>query len=105
MTLPKSFPQYLKSTTITSTSSPAKAEHLPPHRSYDHAIELLDEHDLPSVGPIYSTSQAESIVLKQEIDSLLSKDSSDLRKLPSVLQSSSPRKKVAHFDFVSTTDS
>ena len=36
--------------------SKAKAEKLPPHRSYDHTIDLIDEGNLPPVVPIYSTS-------------------------------------------------
>jgi transposase InsO family protein len=53
--------------------SKARAEKLPSHRSYDHAIDLIDETNLPPVGPIYSTSSAESQALKVEIDGLLAK--------------------------------
>ena len=53
--------------------SKARADTLPPHRSYDHGIDLLDDKDLPPVGPIYSTSSVESLALKSEIDSLLAK--------------------------------
>lgn len=53
--------------------SKVRAERLPPHRPYDHSIDLVDGVDLPTVGPIYSTSAAESSALKAEINSLLSK--------------------------------
>lgn len=53
--------------------SKAKAEILPPSRSYDHTIDLIDDGNLPSIGAIYSTSIAESKALKDEIDGLLAK--------------------------------
>lgn len=53
--------------------SKARADDLPPHRPYDHTIELLDEKDLPPIGPIYGTSAPEAKALKTEIDELLSK--------------------------------
>ena len=53
--------------------SKAKAETLPIHRPYDHTIDLLEETDLPPLGPIYSTSPVESKALKAEIDTLLEK--------------------------------
>ena len=53
--------------------SKARAEALPPQRPYDHAIDLLDEKDLPPLGPIYSTSPVESKALKEEIDTLMAK--------------------------------
>lgn len=53
--------------------SKVKADQLPPHRRYDHHIDLLDEKDLPPVGPIYSTSTHEAKALKTEIDTLLGK--------------------------------
>ena len=53
--------------------SKARAETLPPHRSYDHSIELIDPKDIPSVGPIYSTSASEAKELKSQIDGLLAK--------------------------------
>lgn len=64
--VPSEYSEYL------DVFSKARAERLPPHRPYDHAIELLDESDIPAVGPIYSTSSAESQALKTEIDTLLS---------------------------------
>ena len=53
--------------------SKAKAESLPEARPYDHTIELLDDKDLPPLGPIYSTSPNEAKVLKDNIDDLLSR--------------------------------
>ena len=53
--------------------SKLRAEKLPPHRSYDHSIELIDSQDLPPLGPIYSTSIPEAKALKAELDSLLAK--------------------------------
>ena len=51
--------------------SKARAEKLPPHRPYDHSIDLIDPKDIPTVGPIYSTSAAEAQELKSQIDGLL----------------------------------
>lgn len=53
--------------------SKARAEKLPPHRSYDHSIDLINPDDLPAVGPIYSTSASEAQVLQSEIKGLLAK--------------------------------
>lgn len=63
-------PRYHK---FVDVFSKIRADDLPPHRSYDHGIELLDEKDLPPVGPIYSTAAPEAKALKVEIDDLLSK--------------------------------
>jgi hypothetical protein len=52
--------------------SKSRADKLPPHRPYDHAIELEGD-SLPRTGPIYSTSSKESEILKSNIDELLSK--------------------------------
>lgn len=53
--------------------SKARADKLPPHRSYDHSIDLIDPKDIPAVGPIYSLSANEAQTLKSEIDSLLAR--------------------------------
>jgi hypothetical protein len=66
-TVPKEFHDML------DVFSKAKGEALPEHRSYDHKIDLIDEKNLPPLGPIYSTSPNESKVLKEEIDSLLAR--------------------------------
>ena len=63
--VPETFHEYI------DVFSKARAEKLPPHRSYDHAIEMINESDLPAVGPIYSTSAIEAQTLKSEIDALL----------------------------------
>ena len=65
--VPSTFHEYL------DVFSKARAEKLPPHRSYDHSVELIDVNDLPAVGPIYSTSAIEAQALKSEIDGMLAK--------------------------------
>jgi len=51
--------------------SESSAEQLPPHRPYDHRIEVTG--DLPPIGPIYSMSSAEQEELKGYIDEHLRK--------------------------------
>ena len=48
------------------------ASHLPPHRAYDHAIDL-EEGKQPPYGPIYSMSEQELQTLREQLDNLLGK--------------------------------
>lgn len=52
--------------------SPKEAERLPPHRSYDHDIKLLEGKTLP-FGPLYAMSREELKVLKEWIEDNLRK--------------------------------
>ena len=65
--VPSTFHEYL------DVFSKARAEKLPPHRSYDHSVDLIYTNDLPAVGPTYSTSAIEAQALKSEIDGMLAK--------------------------------
>jgi hypothetical protein len=46
------------------------ADALPPHRSFDHAIDLIDRPDLPW-GPIYPLSAVELKALREYLDQIL----------------------------------
>ena len=52
--------------------SKTKAEALPPHRSYDHAINLVPDSK-PPFGPIYRLSEVEEKALKDFLDENLAK--------------------------------
>ncbi|KAH0608011.1 uncharacterized protein H6S33_002063 [Morchella sextelata] len=49
---------------------PSEADKLPPHRSYDHAIDL-EPGKQPPWGPVYSLSEAELKVLREYLDKML----------------------------------
>jgi hypothetical protein len=48
----------------TDVFSPKEAEKLPPHRSYDHSIRLIEGKTLP-FGPLYAMSRNELIALRE----------------------------------------
>jgi transposase InsO family protein len=51
-----------------------EADRLPPHRTYDHAIELRPENkEAHGYGPLYGMSQNELLVLRKYLDENLSK--------------------------------
>ena len=52
--------------------SAADAEALPPHRPYDHTIDL-EEGAAPPYGPIYSMSETELKALREYLDDMLGK--------------------------------
>jgi hypothetical protein len=52
--------------------SAEEAKELPPHRSYDHKIEIIDGQ-LPPHSQIYNMSQVELDALKSYIDEMLGK--------------------------------
>ena len=52
--------------------SAAEAASLPPHRAYDHAIDL-EEGAQPPYGPIYSMSETELKALREYLDDMLGK--------------------------------
>ncbi|KAH0610986.1 uncharacterized protein H6S33_011413 [Morchella sextelata] len=49
---------------------PSEADKLPPHRSYDHAIDL-EPGKQPPWGPVYSLSKVELKVLREYLDKML----------------------------------
>lgn len=49
---------------ILDVFSKEKADELPPHRKYDHKIELLDGEQGPSHAPLYSMSEGELQLVK-----------------------------------------
>ncbi|KAH0603707.1 uncharacterized protein H6S33_007366 [Morchella sextelata] len=49
---------------------PSEADKLPPHRSYDYAIDL-EPGKQPSWGPVYSLSEVELKVLREYLDKML----------------------------------
>lgn len=49
-----------------------EADKLPPHRSFDHRIPLID-NQIPPSGPIYALSQNEQVVLRDYINTMLEK--------------------------------
>ena len=53
-------------------SSSAEAAYLPPHRPYDHTIDL-EEGATPPYGPIYSMSETELKALREYLDDMLGK--------------------------------
>jgi hypothetical protein len=52
--------------------SRAKAKTLPPHRSYDHTIDIENDSVLPH-GPIYPLSHTELKTLRDYLNDMLSK--------------------------------
>ena len=52
--------------------SSAEAAYLPPHRPYDHTIDL-EEGATPPYGPIYSMSETELKALREYLDDMLGK--------------------------------
>ena len=46
------------------------SDELPPHRSFDHAIDMVDEKE-PPWGPIYALSEKELGVLREYLDTIL----------------------------------
>src|SRR5260370_27514393 len=46
------------------------ADELPPHRSFDHAIDMVDGKE-PPWGPIYALSEKELGVLREYLDTML----------------------------------
>ena len=46
------------------------SEELPPHRSFDHAIDMV-EGEAPPWGPIYALSEKELEVLREYLDTML----------------------------------
>ena len=63
-----------------------KAQELPPHRSYDHAIPLKPD-TTPPFGPLYGMSYKEHLVLKEYIEEMWPRDLSHTPPLPPVLLS------------------
>jgi hypothetical protein len=59
--LPKEYHEFL------SVFSRQEADKLPPHRSYDHKIQLKEGSE-PSFGPLYDMSREELQVLRKELD-------------------------------------
>lgn len=53
--------------------SKARAERLPPHRSYDLKIDLIKGSTLPKPGKIFGMSEKHNLALEQEIRELLRK--------------------------------
>jgi hypothetical protein len=49
---------------------PSEADKLPPHRSYDHAIDL-EPGKQPPWGPVYSLSEVELKVLREYLEKML----------------------------------
>ena len=68
---PTSIPEQYQS--YSDVFDKQKADMLPPHRSFDHRIPLL-EGKVPPFGPIYSLSQTEQAALKEYLDENLSKE-------------------------------
>jgi len=59
--LPKEYHEFL------DVFSRREADKLPPHRSYDHKIQLTEGSE-PSFGPLYDMSREELQVLRKELD-------------------------------------
>jgi hypothetical protein len=57
---------------FTSVFSEGEAKNLPPHRPYDHKIDL-EEGTEPPFGKIYNMSETELKLLKDYIDDMLGK--------------------------------
>jgi hypothetical protein len=75
--LPKEYHDY------QSVFSDEAAKTLPPHRSYDHKIEL-EEGTNPPYGKLYNMSEVELKVLKDYLDKMLDKGFVRASKLPAV---------------------
>jgi hypothetical protein len=67
---PKTLPEELKE--FSDVFSPREAEKLPPHRPYDHHIQLM-EGKTPPFGPLYAMSRDELIALREWLDDNLRK--------------------------------
>ena len=63
-TLPESYHEFIHLFTEQTAAS------LPPHRSFDHAIDLEKDKQAP-FGPIYSLSEKELEVLREYLDKMI----------------------------------
>ncbi|KAG6824281.1 hypothetical protein H0H93_002263, partial [Arthromyces matolae] len=98
-------PEYQEFSDVFSEGS---AKELPPHRSYDHKIDL-EEGTKPPFGKVYNMSEVELKALKDYLDEMLGKgfirassSSQEERWIPSTLcglsriESDYPEKSISH---------
>jgi hypothetical protein len=64
--LPKEYHEFLE------VFSKKEADKLPPHRSYDHKIQLKEGAE-PPFGPLYDMSRGELLVLREYLEENLGK--------------------------------
>ena len=61
------------------------SDELPPHRSFDHAIDMVDVKE-PPWGPIYTLSEKELGILREYLDTMLASGKIRSSKFQQVLQ-------------------